>query len=49
MNSLDVDPASCRIEVPADCGPEGLHDVIQILMSWADDPPAAIVLAFGAI
>ena len=34
---LDVSPAIWRrIEVPADCSLEGLHDVIQILMGWAD-------------
>jgi len=34
---LDVDPAIWRrIEVPADCSLEGLHDVIQTLMGWAD-------------
>jgi hypothetical protein len=34
---LDVAPAIWRrIEVPADCSLEGLHDVIQILMGWAD-------------
>jgi hypothetical protein len=35
---LDVAPAIWRrIEVPADGSLEGLHDVIQILMGWADD------------
>ncbi len=34
---LDVDPAIWRrIEVPASVTLEGLHDVIQILMSWTD-------------
>jgi Plasmid pRiA4b ORF-3-like protein len=34
---LDVAPAIWRrIEVPVDCSLEGLHDVIQILMGWAD-------------
>jgi len=34
---LDVDPAIWRrIEVPANCTLEGLHDVLQIIMGWAD-------------
>ena len=34
---LDVDPAIWRrIEAPAIMTLEGLHDVIQILMGWAD-------------
>jgi Plasmid pRiA4b ORF-3-like protein len=34
---LDVDPAIWRrIEVPADYSLEGLHDIIQILIGWAD-------------
>lgn len=34
---LDVDPAIWRrIEVPASFTLEGLHDVIQIVMGWAD-------------
>jgi hypothetical protein len=34
---LDVDPAIWRrIEVPASCTLESLHDVIQIVMGWAD-------------
>src|SRR5215470_3620155 len=34
---LDVDPAIWRrIEVPANYTLEGLHDVIQIVMGWAD-------------
>jgi hypothetical protein len=34
---LDVDPAIWRrIEVPANFTLEGLHDVIQIVMGWAD-------------
>ena len=34
---LDVDPAIWRrIEAPASMTLEGLHDVIQILMDWAD-------------
>jgi hypothetical protein len=34
---LDVDPAIWRrIEVPATCTLEGLHDVMQMLMGWAD-------------
>jgi hypothetical protein len=34
---LDVDPAIWRrIEVPANVTLEGLHDVIQIVMGWAD-------------
>jgi hypothetical protein len=34
---LDVDPAIWRrIEVPANFTLEGLHDVIQIIMSWTD-------------
>jgi Plasmid pRiA4b ORF-3-like protein len=34
---LDVDPAIWRrIEVPASMTLEGLHDVVQILMGWAD-------------
>jgi Plasmid pRiA4b ORF-3-like protein len=40
---LDVAPAIWRrIEVPADCSLEGLHDVIQILMGWADDHPLPV-------
>jgi hypothetical protein len=34
---LDVDPAIWRrIEVPANATLEGLHDVIQVAMGWAD-------------
>jgi hypothetical protein len=37
ISLLDVDPAIWRrIEVPASMTLEGLHDVIQILMGWAD-------------
>jgi Plasmid pRiA4b ORF-3-like protein len=37
ISLLDVDPAIWRrIEVPASMTLEGLHDVIQILMSWTD-------------
>jgi hypothetical protein len=34
---LDVDPAIWRrIEVPANCTLERLHDVLQIILGWAD-------------
>jgi Plasmid pRiA4b ORF-3-like protein len=34
---LDVDPAIWRrIEAPANVTLEGLHDVIQVVMGWAD-------------
>ena len=37
INLLDVDPAIWRrIEVPGSFTLEGLHDVIQIVMGWAD-------------
>jgi hypothetical protein len=37
ISLLDVDPAIWRrIEVPASMTLEGLHDVIQTVMSWAD-------------